>query len=84
MTSSPSPRRPIGAPPKVVKDEARAAELMAGIRSADAQIREATQRRLHLAREANELGMTVAKIGEAVGVSGVSVSKWIRAARDQV
>ena len=77
----PPPRRPVGKPPKIVKDEVRAAELMEEMRQADAQIREATQRRLHLAHEANELGMTVVKIGEAVGVSGVAVSKWIRAAR---
>lgn len=81
MTSSPS-RRPLGAPPKVVTDEARAAEVMSQLRAADDEIREATRRRLLLAREANDLGLTMTKIGSALGVSNVAVSNWIRAARE--
>jgi hypothetical protein len=81
MTDPPK-RRPVGAPPKVVTDEARAAKVMEELRAADYDIREATRRRLLLAHEANELGVTMSKIGNAVGVSDVAVSKWIKAARE--
>lgn len=76
-----TPRRPLGKPPKVVADEARAAQVVEEMLAAETTIREATARRFQLALEANELGMTVAKIGEAVGVSGVAVSKWVKIAR---
>ncbi|WP_167046691.1 hypothetical protein [Salinibacterium sp. ZJ454] len=66
-----------------MSDEARAAELLEELRMAELQIRELTERRLHLALEANEIGLTTTKIGEGVGVSQTAVSKWVRAARER-
>jgi len=73
----------VGAPQKVVADEARATELLKELQRAHDAIQRATDERARLALEANDLGLTQAKIGEAIGVSNVAVSYWTRAARAQ-
>lgn len=73
-----SPPRRMGKPRRRVSDEARAVELLAEIGAAEFQIREATARRQELAREAHDIGLTMARIGEAAGVSHMAVSKWLR------
>lgn len=73
----------MGAPQKVVADDERATELLKELRRAHDAIQQATDERARLALEANELGVTQAKIGEAIGVSNVAVSYWIRGARGQ-
>jgi transposase-like protein len=82
MTES-LPVRRVGKPRKVVTDETRAAELLEELRVAELQIRESTERRLRLMLEANEIGLTTARIGEAIGASQTTVSKWIRTGREQ-
>lgn len=81
--TTPLPPRRASKPRKVVSDAARAAEILDELRRAELDIREATERRLRLAIEASEIGLTTAKIGEAVGASQTAASKWIRSARDQ-
>jgi DNA-directed RNA polymerase specialized sigma24 family protein len=82
VSSADSPdRRPVGKPPKTVTDEARAEELLNEMRRAGETIQTETQRRLRLALEANELGVTTTKIGDALGFSHATVSSWIRSAR---
>lgn len=66
-----------------MSDEVRAAELLEELRVAELQIRELTERRLHLMLEASEIGLTTSKIGEAVGASQTAVSRWVRSARQQ-
>lgn len=77
------PRRPIGKPPKVVTDEALAAELTKELQAAQAAMREADRQRKQLALRLSDLGMTVLQIGATIDLSGVAVSKWIRAAREE-
>ena len=80
--STPPRRRPVGKPPKVVTDPLRAEELSVEMRRAEIALRETSARRVHLALEAYEVGMTIEAIGSLLGVSHTAVSKWVRAARD--
>lgn len=80
MTTYLPPRRS-SKPRKVVSDEKRAAVLLEELRIAELQIRELSERRLSLMLEASDIGLTTAKIGEAVGASQTAVSKWVRSAR---
>ncbi|WP_022904500.1 helix-turn-helix domain-containing protein [Curtobacterium sp. B8] len=82
--TTPTPPRRIGKPRRTVTDEARAEQLLEELRQAEVLIREATARRRELALEAHTIGLTTTKIGEAVGVSQTAVSKWVRAAREQI
>ncbi|GIT78473.1 hypothetical protein LLS1_01420 [Leifsonia sp. LS1] len=79
--TSPLPPRRTRKPRKIVSDEARAAEILEQLRVTELQIRELAERRLELMLEANEIGLTTAKIGEAVGASQTAVSNWVRTAR---
>lgn len=81
--NTPLPSRRKRRPQKVVSDEARAAELLQQLREAELQIRRTMDRRLELMVEATDVGLTTAKIGDAVGASPAAVSRWVRAARDQ-
>lgn len=82
MNATP-PRRPVGKPPKVVTDEVRAAEIVEEMRRAGEEIQNAIDHRLRLALEANELGLTTTKMGEALGFSPAAVAKWVRTARER-
>jgi len=68
-------------PRKVVSEVERVDALMDELRAGEELIQTAMRRRLDLALEANELGMTTTRIAEAVGVSQTSVSNWVRAAK---
>jgi DNA-directed RNA polymerase specialized sigma24 family protein len=81
--TSPVPPRRTRKPRKIVSDQARADELLESLRAAELQIRELTERRLELVVEASEIGLTIAKISEAVGASQASVSNWVRTVREQ-
>lgn len=81
--TSPVPARRTRKPRKIVSDPARADELLESLSAAELQIRELTERRLELVVEASEIGLTIAKISEAVGASQASVSNWLRSAREQ-
>ncbi|MDD1385941.1 helix-turn-helix domain-containing protein [Curtobacterium poinsettiae] len=80
--TSPLPSRRRSSPRKLVTDEARAAELLDELRDAEILIRETTERRLQLMVEASEIGLTLTKIGDAVGASAMAVSRWVRDAKD--
>lgn len=79
--STPLPPRRTRQPRKVVSDEARAAELLEELRDAELLIRRTTERRLELMVEATAIGLTTAKIGDAVGASPAAVSRWVRGVR---
>ena len=83
IMSTPLPSRRKRRPQKAVSDEARAAELLEQLREAELQIRRTMDRRLELMVEATDVGLTTAKIGDAVGASPAAVSRWVRAARGQ-
>lgn len=79
--TTPAPRRRTGRPRKVVTDPERAELLLEELRVLEHQIREAVQRRQQVMIEANDLGVTVAKLGEAIGTSPATVSQWVRDGR---
>lgn len=70
-------------PRKVVSDEARLARLLEEFKAAHAAISTEQIRRQRLALELNELGLTTTKIAPVVGVSQVTISKWVRTAREE-
>lgn len=80
--NTPQPARRSRKPRKTVADEAQAAALMEELRQGEALIRQTTARRFEIAREASDIGMTTTMIGEAIGVSQVTASKWVRTARE--
>jgi len=82
MSAEPSAERRTRRPRKVVVDEARAERVIEELRDASNQIQAATRRRLELAYEANRLGMTTTKIGEAVNANQTTVAAWVRAGRE--
>ncbi|MBN9632069.1 MAG: sigma-70 family RNA polymerase sigma factor [Actinobacteria bacterium] len=79
--TTPVPPRRTRKPRKIVSDPARADEILESLRAAEFQIRELTERRRELIVEASDIGLTIAKISEAVGASQASVSSWVRTAR---
>lgn len=79
--NTPQPARRSRKPRKTVADEAQAAALMEELRQGEALIRQTTERRFEIARKASEIGMTTTMIGKAIGVSQVTASNWVRAAR---
>lgn len=79
--SKPTPARRTGRPPKTVTDQVRADALMEAMRRAEKVLRETNEERVRLAREAYDTGLTMNAIAEALGVSHVAVSNWIRAAK---
>ena len=77
--SSPAPKPKIGRPPKVPRDERRAQELLEALRETDAAIRSHLERRRELALSARDQGLTYETIGEAAGVTAITVHRWERA-----
>lgn len=63
-------------------DEERAAEVIEQLRKENEQVHASMRRRVELAFEANELGLTTTKIGEAISASQTTVASWVRAGRD--
>lgn len=79
--STPNPARRTGRPPKTVTDQVRADALVEAMQRAEKVLRETSEERVLLAREAYETGLTLHAIAEALGVSHVAVGNWIRAAK---
>ena len=84
MSTDSTPARKTRRPRKFVTDEARAAEILEELREEHERVLASTRRRLELAYEASELGLTTTKIGSAIGASQTTVAAWVRAGRDRV